>query len=344
MGNPLTQAAVHISLDKTALPSSFTLKEGGFVFVRVLGKTPEGKTLVSFAGQRFAVETMSQAKVGETFKARIQIQNNRILLVPQKGSETIVTQSDRLSQLFASIGLPQDSVSEKMIQYMRQNNRTYTPAQLKKLRKLAERFSGKKSEAAETAMYLEDKGISATEEEISLLLDLFLKDGHKPLSPDDTEKSAENIPILDQLYSNPQGALQNKPGLLTLANHISKGEKHWLVFPFQKTLKNSQCSGTIRILCDIMNKKVEKTYITAFFDDCQYCFTFSDTDPYNEILTLEYAVRPTLSSLQKEKAEELLRNCITINNREINIEYRENILQDLFADSTEPIKTVDEEI
>ena len=343
MGNPFAHSVAHISLDKTALPSNVTLREGGFVFVRVLGKTPEGKTLVSFAGQRFAVETMKNAKIGQTFKALIKVENNRILLVPQKEAST-VTQQERLSQLFASMGLPQDAVSEKMLQYMRQNNRNYTPAQLRKLRKLAERFSGKKTQAAETAMYLEDKGIDATEEEISLLLDLFLKGGHKPVSPDDTENSAENIPILEQLYYNPQEALKNKPGLLTLANHTVTGEKHWLVFPFQKTLKNSQCSGTIRILCDIMNKKAEKTYITAFFEGCQYCFTFSDTDPYNEILTLEYAVRPTLSSLQKEKAEELLRNCITINNREINIEYRENILQDLFADSTEPIKTVDEEI
>ena len=344
MGNPLTQAAVHISLDKTALPSSFTLKEGGFVFVRVFGKTPEGKTLVSFAGQRFAVETMSQLKLGETFKARIQIQGNRILLVPQKGSETVVTQSDRLSQLFASIGLPQDALSEKMLQYMRQNNRNYTPAQLKKLRKLAERFSDKKSQAAETAMYLEDKGIDATEAEISQLLDLFLTDGQTPVLPDDTEKSAENIPILDQLYSNPQGALQNKAGLLTLANHTAKGEKHWLVLPFQKTLKNSHCSGTIRILCDIMSKKVEKTYITASFEDCRYYFTFSDTEHYNNILTVEYAVSPSLLSLQKEKAENLLRSCISAADKQINIEYKENLLHDLFADSTLPVQTVDEEI
>ena len=344
MGNPLTQAAVHISLDKTALPSSFTLKEGGFVFVRVLGKTPEGKTLVSFAGQRFAVETMRNAKVGETFKARIQIQNNRILLVPQKGSETVVTQSDRLSQLFASMGLPPDSVSEKMIQYMRQNNRTYTPAQLKKLRKLAERFSGKKSQAAETAMYLEDKGIDATEEEISLLLELFLTGGQNLVSRENTDTACGNFPILEQLYTEPLETLQNKPGLLTLANHVTKGEKHWIVLPFQKTIKNQQCSGTIRILCDIITKKAEKTYITAFFEDCRYYFTFSDTDHYNNILTVEYAVSPSLPSLEREKAEKLLRSCIAVADKQINIEYKENLLQDLFADSTLPVQTVDEEI
>ena len=344
MGNLLAQSAVHISLDKTALPSNTTLREGGFVFVRVLGKTPEGKTLVSFAGQRFAVETMQNAKIGQTFKAQIKVDNNRILLVPQKGSETVVTQSDRLSRLFASMGLPQDLVSEKMLQYMRQNNRNYTPAQLRKLRKLAERFSGKKSQAAETAMYLEDKGIDATEEEISLLLDLFLTGGQKPVSPENAQTSTEKLPILEQLYTNPSEILQNKPGLLTLANHAVKGEKHWIVLPFQKSLKNSQCSGTIRILCDIMNKRAEKTYITAFFDDCQYCFTFSDTDPYNKVLTVEYAVSPALSSLQNEKAEELLRSCIAVNNSQIKVEYKENLLYDLFADSAQPLQTVDEEI
>ena len=344
MGNPLTQAAVHISLDKTALPSSFTLKEGGFVFVRVLGKTPEGKTLVSFAGQRFAVETMSKAKVGETFKARIQIQNNRILLVPQKGSETIVTQSDRLSQLFASIGLPQDSVSEKMIQYMRQNNRTYTPAQLKKLRKLAERFSGKKSEAAETAMYLEDKGISATEEDTELMLNLLLSDKHSPVTQMKSSNPTKDIPVLEKLYSNPEEAVKNDTGLLTLVNHAAKGEKHWIVLPFKKTIKNQQCSGTIRILCDIITKNAEKTYITASFEDCRYHFTFSDTDHYNNVLTVEYAVSPSLPSLQKEKAEKLLRSCISATDKQINREYKENLLHDLFADSTLPVQTVDEEI
>ena len=342
MGNPLAQAAVHISLDKTALPSSFTLKEGGFVFVRVLGKTPEGKTLVSFAGQRFAVETMRNAKVGETFKARIQIQNNRILLVPQKGSET-VTQSDRLSQLFASMGLPQDLVSEKMLQYMRQNNRNYTPAQLRKLRKLAERFSGKKSEAAETAMYLEDKGISATEEDTELMLNLLLSDKHSPIARD-SSKTTEDIPVLEKLYSNPDEAVKNDTGLLTLANHAAKGEKHWIVLPFQKMIKNQQCSGTIRILCDIITKKAEKTYITASFEDCRYYFTFSDTDHYNNVLTVEYAVSPPLPALQKEKAEKLLESCIGVADKQINIEYKENLLHDLFADSTLPVQTVDEEI
>lgn len=343
MGNLSAQSAVHISLDKTALPSNLTLREGGFVFVRVLGKTPEGKTLVSFAGQRFAVETMRNAKIGQTFKAQIKVDNNRILLVPQKEATT-VPQQERLSQLFASMGLPPDSISEKMLQYMRQNNRNYTPAQLKKLRKLAERFSGKKSQAAETAMYLEDKGIDATEEEISLLLDLFLAGGQKPVSPEDAEATAENLPILEQLYTNPSETLQNKPGLLTLANHAAKGEKHWIVLPFQKSLKNSQCSGTIRILCDIMNKRAEKTYITAFFEDCQYCFTFSDTDPYNKVLTVEYAVSPALPFLQKEKAEELLRSCIAVNNSQIKVEYKENLLYDLFADSAQPLQTVDEQI
>ena len=60
--------------------------DGGFVFVRVLGQKPDGKVLVSFAGNVFEADSKIAGglKQGAAFKAQLKIANGNVNLIPVK--------------------------------------------------------------------------------------------------------------------------------------------------------------------------------------------------------------------------------------------------------------------
>lgn len=173
--------AIHSQTALSGIQKS--VREGDFLFVRILQNQGGGKYLASFAGGRFFVKSDFPLKAGETFRAQVKIVNGKFFLLPQNGSGKISGanaisvqnfnfQSPEASAFLASLGLPADGVSQKILQFLMQSGARLDPALMKKARRLAAKFAGREIDAAESAILLEQKGFDSDDflEEIMELL------------------------------------------------------------------------------------------------------------------------------------------------------------------------------
>lgn len=197
--------AIH---SKTALSGiQRSVREGDFLFVRILQNQGGGKYLASFAGGRFLVKSDALFKAGETFRAQVKIVNGKFFLLPQNGGGKISSasaisvqnfnfQSPEASAFLASLGLPADGVSQKILQFLMQSGARLDPALMKKARRLAAKFAGRETDAAESAILLEQKGFDSDDflEEIMDLLggDFQKGENENPREENSGEKSNEN--------------------------------------------------------------------------------------------------------------------------------------------------------
>lgn len=194
--------AIHSQTALSGIQKS--VREGDFLFVRILQNQGGGKYLASFAGGRFFVKSDFPLKVGETFRAQVKIVNGKFFLLPQTGSGKISGanaisvqnfnfQSPEASAFLASLGLPADGVSQKILQFLMQNGARLDSALMKKARRLAAKFAGREIDAAESAILLEQKGFDSDDflEEIMELLGGDFQEGENE-NPRKKNSSDEN--------------------------------------------------------------------------------------------------------------------------------------------------------
>ena len=180
------------------------VREGDFLFVRILQNQGGGKYLASFAGGRFFVKSDVPLKAGETFRAQVKIVNGNFFLLPQNASGKISGanaisvqnfnfQSPEASAFLASLGLPADGVSQKILQFLMQSGARLDSALMKKARRLAAKFAGREIDASESAILLEQKGFDSDDffEEIMDLLGGDFQEGENE-NPRKKNSSDEN--------------------------------------------------------------------------------------------------------------------------------------------------------
>ena len=199
--------AIHSQTALSGIQKS--VREGDFLFVRILKNQGGGKYLASFAGGRFFVKSDFPLKAGETFRAQVKIVNGKFFLLPQTGSGKISGtnaisvqnfnfQSPEASAFLASLGLPADGVSQKILQFLMQSGARLDPALMKKARRLTAKFAGREIDAAESAILLEQKGFDSDdflEEIMELLGGDFQEDKNENPSEENSsdENSSENF-------------------------------------------------------------------------------------------------------------------------------------------------------
>ena len=194
--------AIHSQTALSGIQKS--VREGDFLFVRILQNQGGGKYLASFAGGRFFVKSDFPFKAGETFRAQVKIVNGKFFLLPKNGSGKISGanaisvqnfnfQSPEASAFLASLGLPADGISQKILQFLMQNDARLDPSLMKKARRLAAKFAGREIDAAESAILLEQKGFDSDDflEEIMELLGGDFQEGENE-NPRKENSSDEN--------------------------------------------------------------------------------------------------------------------------------------------------------
>lgn len=396
MHNPASSIGVAggIIIDKAALSSPNSLKEGGFVFLRVIepyqgasggaqGGTQSGlkQYVVSFGGMRFVVSSKLPLKAGDAFRAQIQIRNGVVELVTQKstasttamsGGVTQLTNPEELAAFLTKLNLPPDDISLTLIRFLQQSGLTFRPALLDKARRLAQKFPGLEDIASEVALLLEEKGIEADIDSVSEMLSLLFGDFNNDEIDMDRGKHQENRKqknrnskdnntdgddiasqdgnysfSLDKNYSPDNDFIARvsslPPGVLTLVNHIKSGNLHWLVLPFEiQDEGNTISSGTLRILCDLSKKKVEKILISMSSGESAKSFAI-DFEPS---LAVRFCFEPQLSETLRSKHEELLKEQFQqiMNNSNISIQYSSDLAGALFFSDNLPLNTVSDVI
>lgn len=156
------------------------LREGDFVFARVLKNLGGGNYLVSFAGGRFAAKSAQNLVAGQTFRAQISLAGQSVALkiIPgaaDQGGENLVKAFSVLSpearEFLAALGLSADGVSAKILQSMMQNGFKIDARFMQKIRRLAQKFKGREAEAAEAALALEEKGVDSDSAALDQIMD-----------------------------------------------------------------------------------------------------------------------------------------------------------------------------
>lgn len=156
------------------------LREGDFVFARVLKNLGGGNYLVSFAGGRFAAKSAQNLVAGQTFRAQISLAGGSVALkiipgVADQGGENLVKAFSVLSpearEFLAALGLSADGVSAKILQSMMQNGFKIDARFMQKIRRAAQKFKGREAEAAEAALALEEKGVDCDSAALDQIMD-----------------------------------------------------------------------------------------------------------------------------------------------------------------------------
>ena len=150
------------------------LREGDFVFVRVLKSLGGSNYSVSFAGGRFSVMSERVLTPGETFRAQISLAGGKVLLTPTaNGGAAPGLLSPESAGFLQGMGLAADAAGQRILQFLTQNGERLDGALMQKALRLAKKFKGRESAAAEAALALEEKGIESDSPALDKIMDLL---------------------------------------------------------------------------------------------------------------------------------------------------------------------------
>ncbi len=150
------------------------MREGDFVFVRVLKNLGGSNYSVSFAGGRFSVMSERVLTPGETFRAQISLAGGKVLLTPTaNGGAAPGVLSPESAGFLQGMGLAADAAGQRILQFLTQNGERLDGALMQKALRLAKKFKGRESAAAEAALALEEKGIESDSSALDKIMDLL---------------------------------------------------------------------------------------------------------------------------------------------------------------------------
>ena len=179
--------------------SGGTVTLGSTVFVKVMEQQAPGIYKVAIGNNFFLAKSQTTLEKGTVLQVKIQGKGKQILLIPERSTETKefvkLTENsfskDRLplhiQDFLQKVGLPADEISGRLFSLLQQLHVRPDEKKLSKAYKLASKFTGREKEAAETALFLLDKGIEPPEEHIMSFLRILLGSGfsREPLTDED---------------------------------------------------------------------------------------------------------------------------------------------------------------
>ena len=261
---------------------SLTLKEGQNVFGRVLSAGNSNEYTVAFASSKFNVRSNIPLAEGQTLNAKIHIEKDgTVVLTPL--AERVFSESganrssgyEALLNMLSSEGFVPDELSSRIFMFMQQAGVRIDKSVMQKARSIALKFTGQEKEAAEAAALLLQDGLSADDETVAALLNLFLSrnsSGSGKNSGDTNSESKEQSEaesFLKKIYPSGTG---NKTGLLTLLNQVKDSNQHWIFLPYEWDFQGKKFTGIIRILLNLSEKSTKKLIITCKNTGVNYDF------------------------------------------------------------------------
>lgn len=336
------------------------LREGGTVFIRIIAQTAPQTYTAAFSGGRFLVTSNIPLEIGSSFLAKISLAGEKIVLSPVKSMEENIDTKNILSQLanventgslspeisayFNSLGLVADEVTMRLFWQMKTLGMKFDRAAMQKAWRIARQFPRKEGEAADAALALEKKGISANAQNVAALLGGFpfgasdSENGKSPEKRHDSESleeaadgviSAEN---LKKFFMGLLGALGDEYattfdadygdsftgdrnyGILSLFNTMGSSNglnnSNWITLPFNFSVSgessvNDSGQGNLRIFSDEKQKKIA---LNIFFNSKNYYFViYYKADKCKKI---EVGVLPEIAQDEKKQFEKDLESLV----------------------------------
>ncbi len=335
-----TSALASIQLSSSQAHTSL-LQDNSRVFIRVLEKRFGNEYVVSLLGNKFTVVSQRPLIEGSAFRATVTIKEGKVFLSPdslyhqnsiQKFSATGADSLVKLQGFLQNLGLPQDSLSLRMVQYFQSSGLTFNMKLASKARSIGLKFPGKEHEAAEVSLFLEQKGISSSVDTVLEVLSLlYADDQHEKGSK--KKKSSENAneteddtleidsrlhrgvvhdedsnDIIERLFEDSVSVLQRQQGLLGFLNQLYVNPLHWIILPFEL---GSSVSGSMRLLLDFEKKTTEKVLIFAFVGGKKIDFMVEFKNAEMDANSTRYVVHVSCDSkLEQRHISSILNSCL----------------------------------
>lgn len=305
-----------LSINQDTLSNGESLREGTFVYIRVLEKKENNKYQVSFAGNRFEVFSEKDLKPGESFRAKLIVKNGLVLLEPaydenlflsqKKGSlsrflsKNVLSTNNQnnksLQAFFSNLNLPTDDFSFKIIQCIQQFGLRFDFSIATMARKFAIKFSGKEKEVLELIILLKSKGIEPSEETILELLAAL----HGCSSTND---NLENF------------------------NKKKENDSYWIIIPFEYKFGDNISAGSIRLEKNTKINVVNKVFITSYNKKINFFFRIYLKNGNNKakinMNKIIFYSNPPLTDVQSKEVVNSLYEYLKDDIRHIEIEYSE---------------------
>ncbi len=336
MSSTHSLSSIHVTNKTTQIDG---IQNNSSVFVRVLEKGKGSEYTVSFLGNRFSVFSQRSLSEGTAFRAMVTIKDGKIFLTPTfSGGENSIqkfsaTGADSLLQLqgfLQNLGLAQDSLSLRLVQYFQSSALAFNMGLASKARSIGLKFPGKEHEAAEVALFLEQKGVSANVDTVMEVLGLLYGDGsqeneNKRKSDQDMDEGSsqndcqnnyaqgevekeEHDILLKTIFEEGIKVLQKHAGILSFINQNYVHSLHWVILPFEM---GNDINGSIRLLLNIEKKITEKAVIFAFVGGKNYEIMVECKGNRADIHAKKYVLHVSSDSkIEKKRMCNILYSCL----------------------------------
>ena len=206
------------------------------MLVRIIADKGGGRYEGSVAGARVSITSKQPLATGTTFTASITSKNGQILLTPNLGEasnisqqtfELALMQNEELASFIQNMGLPADTLAFHLLQQTKQLGMKMDSALLAKIYNLSVKFKGKEKRATELLSILSKKGIDFSEEDLLALLQEL---DSNPDDQDDGQKSAQQEYKLLNKINNIKNTWQMLPyEIVSSVGPLAKGSLGFFV-------------------------------------------------------------------------------------------------------------------
>ena len=322
----MMNVANQVSLVKGPQFEGSSLKVGDFVFVRLLKQLENNKVIVSFAGQAFeatlddknqVVAKNPNGLVNGGFKAKILKDGDKILLqiqeklnplenqnIQQNPLQKLINQSD-IKNYLQNLGLVPDSISYKIIQFIQQMGYHLDTKKIDNIRKIVMQFPGREKQASEIAMYLEEKGLPVTKENIEDLMTKILG-----LKDFDNNFLAKN-------------------------NSSSNSDNYWICLPFQYDFDEKTTYGTIFLLKNKATNFTKLINIRLFSAEKNFIFRICLKNHHNRAKIFISKILFYIEPVESKKVNSLISELKNLfknpsEMEDIQVEFSEELKESMF--------------
>lgn len=246
--------------------------DGKNVLVSVLEKISTGSMRIRIAGKTLVASGMNSFAPGDIFTASVRYSGSTLFLHP------LPIASESGIDIFTRLEVPETPITSFLISYFQSANYRLDSAVFRSILSIVARFPQREKRAAEAAAFLILHGIEPNDRLVLLVMEAI--EGRSG-GDDPTERD-----------------------ILSFINQKKEHERHWVLFPFKRTVANRILTGSIRFLVDTAIDLVVKTAVTVNDGKQLWEFTLEDNScVYRYTPPLETVIDSKIAVYLKEMLE-----------------------------------------
>ncbi|MEW5817883.1 MAG: hypothetical protein AB1798_21125, partial [Spirochaetota bacterium] len=266
------------------------VRSGEIVTVHVIKPIPPGSYRISLKGRSLTVQSNVILKEGDQLKTKALWTKSRLALK--------VLETARNPDNFPpSMGLPNDSLSQQIVDILQRMGLTLNPILIQALRSQLQKIEKPDLFITRLLALLYDKHLQIPDELLSDFI-VYASDnyGSSPNrqpdrgSPHTGHEDEDNESLKEAIKEKVKTAFTGiSPVLdtpLALFNHFTAYHDNWIIIPFCLTVESTKLTGSIRLKTDLQSHAITNINVLIKSDELRWSFLLSDMHKKNHSLQI----------------------------------------------------------